>query len=248
MSWRRTHRWGALSRDEIGQARDAGAFAVLPAGSVEQHGAHLPVDTDLDLVEHVALAAAERCVQPWALVLPALPFGVAPEHAAWAGTITLSPAVLTALLEAVAASVRRAGFARLLVVNGHGGNAATLSAWVAAARTDGLVAGVVAYWAPGEAAWSPLLPGGKRTMGHACAYETALQMALHSDRAELIGTRAAGLPPRLSRPWGAGPMDFPLDDPGYYGDPAAADAATGERLLAATVDALGRYYAEFAAP
>ncbi len=233
MSWRRTHEWGALTRAEIGAARDAGAFVVLPAGSIEQHGDHLPVDTDLVSVERVALAAAERCEQAFALVLPGLPFGVAPEHADWAGTISLSAGVLGAVIGEVAASLRRTGFDRLLVVNGHGGNAAALA---------GLGVPVVNYWAPGQAAWARINPGGKPTMGHACAYETSLQLAMRAAERGRIGQLIARLPPRLARPQ---PMDFPAGDAGYYGDPAAASVTAGEAMFAMTVAGLARLYADF---
>lgn len=240
MSWRRTHEWGALTRDEIVQARDAGALAVLPCGSVEQHGDHLPLDVDLVSVWRVALLAAERCRAVHALVLPALPYGVAPEHAAWPGTITLSTATFQAVLREVVESVRRSGFRRVLVVNGHGGNQAAL----ADLGADGLRVTVVNYWSPGQAEWTTVLPGGKPTMGHACAYETAMQLALRPDERERIRTRIAGLPPRLTAPPG---MVFGPGDPGYYGDPAAAADAPAAPILERTVAALARYYAEVGA-
>lgn len=237
----RTRSWGALTRDEIAAARDAGAFAVLPMGSVEQHGGHLPVDTDLMSVEAVALLAAERCVGAVALVLPALAFGVAPEHAAWAGTISLSAGTLRAVVAEVVASLRQTGFERVLLVNGHGGNREALA---------GAGVPVVDYWAPGQAGWSAAMPGGKATMGHACAYETSLQLALRPGERARIAGRSAGLPPILSAPGcidGRRPMHFGLSDAGYYGDPAPASIEAGAVLLECTVDALARYYEAFAA-
>ncbi len=237
----RNHRWGALTRGEIAAARQAGAFAVLPTGSVEQHGEHLPVDTDLVAVERIALMAAERCREAFALVLPGVPFGVAPEHAAWAGTVTLSAGTLLAILREVAQSLQRTGFSRLLVVNGHGGNSAVLAGF----ELPGLTIGVVDYWSPGQSAWSAVNPGGKPTMGHACAYETSLQAAIRGG--EPILRRAAGLPPRLARPGGA-VLDFPAGDPGYYGDPAAASLTAGQTMLELTVAGLAQLFDEFGAP
>lgn len=244
MSWRRTHEWRALTRAEIAAARDAGAFVVLPAGSVEQHGDHLPVDTDLVSVERIARAAAERCREAFALVLPALPFGVAPEHADWAGTISLSRDTFMALVGDVAESLWRTGFTRLLVVNGHGGNETALAACCAAVGKPGFVVAAVNYWAPGQGAWSRVNPGGKLTLGHACAYETSLQMAMRDT--ERIGERIAGLPARLERPGGA-VLDFPVGDPGYYGDPAAASVGVGEAMLEMTVAGLAGFFAAFGA-
>jgi creatinine amidohydrolase len=259
VSWRRTHDWGALTSDEIGQARDAGAFPVLPAGSVEQHARHLPVDTDLVSAHRIALAAAERCADAFALVLPGLPFGFAPEHAAWPGTVTLSLATFLALIGEVAQSVHRTGFDRLLVVNGHGGNQAALAASCAELAGRGIDVVAVNYCSPGQGAWSRINPGAKPTMGHACAYETSLQLALRPGERERIVRRIAGLPPRLVPPGivssaqpfrdagAAYPGTYPATDPGYYGDPAAANQEAGETMLGQTVDALAAFYAAFAA-
>ena len=124
--WARTHDWGALTRHEIAQARDAGTLAVLTVGSCEQHGDHLPVNTDSVSAYEVAMRAAARCASPHVLVLPAPQFGFSPHHKAWPGTVTLSLATFVALVTDVADSVVRAGFDRLLVVNGHGGNVGPL--------------------------------------------------------------------------------------------------------------------------
>jgi creatinine amidohydrolase len=91
---------------------------VLPVGSTEQH-AYLSLGTDSILAERVALEAAEPL---GVLVLPAMPFGIAPGFAAFPGTVTLRPETLVALLTEVLKTLRVQGFGRFLVVNGHGGN------------------------------------------------------------------------------------------------------------------------------
>ena len=256
--WRRTHHWGALTRAEIAQARDAGALPILTLGSIEQHGDHLPLDTDTFSAHQVTLAAAARCTQTHALVLPPPAFGFSPHHQAWPGTITLRLQTFLALVSDVADSVNRAGFDRLLIVNGHGGNAGPLAAIGTELASRGLRVATVNYFAPGQAAWAPLLPGQKPGVGHACAYETALQLALRPDERQRIAARIANLPPRLTPAYaedGTNPLKdtgatyaalFPANDPGYYGDPAAATVEAGEVLLEATVDALARFLETFA--
>lgn len=259
MTWRRSHDWGALTRAEIAEARDAGALAVLTLGSCEQHGDHLPVDTDTVSAHRVAMLAAERCTGVHTLVLPPPSFGFSPHHQAWPGTITLRLSTFLALITDVADSVQRAGFDRLLIVNGHGGNAGPLTAACTELVSRGQRVAWVSYFAPGQAEWAKHLPGQKPGVGHACAYETALQLALRPDERQRIPGRIAGLPARLTPAYAEGGLHplldtgatyaalFPAGDPGYYGDPAAATLEAGEALLEATVAPLARFFATFAA-
>lgn len=96
---------------------------VLPLGSVEQH-AYLSLATDAILAERVALEAAGPVGVP---VLPVQPYGLAPYFAAYPGTVTLREDSYRYLVEDILISVGRAGFRRVLVVNGHGGNAPAAS-------------------------------------------------------------------------------------------------------------------------
>lgn len=96
---------------------------VLPVGSVEQH-AGLSLATDAILAERVAVEAAEPTGVP---VFPVQPFGVSPYFQAFPGSITLRVETFCALLRDVLDSLKRGGFRRIVVVNGHGGNAAGAS-------------------------------------------------------------------------------------------------------------------------
>ena len=258
--WRRTHDWGALTRAEIAAARDAGALPVLTVGSVEQHSDHLPVDTDTLSAYRITLAAAERCAAPHVLVLPPPSFGFSPHHRAWAGTITLSLETFIGLVTDVAESLHRTGFKRLLIVNGHGGNQGPLMSTCTALASRGLEVGYVNYMSPGQKQWLEVLPGALRGVGHACAYETALQLALRpADAADRIAARIGSLPPRLQPSYVAGNAPdllrpagafwasiFAAGDVGYVGDPAVATKAAGEALVEATVPALAQFFADFA--
>jgi len=259
-TWQTTHDWGALTRAEIAAARDAGALPVLTVGAVEQHSDHLPVDTDTLSAYRIALAAAGRCPSPHVLVLPPPSFGFSPHHRAWAGTITLSLETFVGLVTDVAESLHRTGFKRLLIVNGHGGNQGPLTSACTALASRGLEVGYVNYMSPGQKQWLEVLPGALRGVGHACAYETALQLALRPPVvADRIAARIGNLPPRLSPSYAAGNASdvmrpagayfaaiFAAGDVGYVGDPAAATKASGEALIDATVSALAQFYVDFA--
>jgi creatinine amidohydrolase len=104
---------------------------VLPVGSTEQH-AYLSLATDSILAERVAVEAAEPL---GVLVLPAMPFGIAPGFAAFPGTVSLSTETLAAVVSDVLGTLHRQGFRGFLVVNGHGGNVPAqepLERWAAA--------------------------------------------------------------------------------------------------------------------
>jgi creatinine amidohydrolase len=91
---------------------------ILPIGSTEQH-AYLSLAVDLILAERVSREAAAPLGVP---VFPVMPYGIAPYFASFPGTITLRVETLLAVVRDVVASLRRAGFRRILIVNGHGGN------------------------------------------------------------------------------------------------------------------------------
>jgi len=257
--WQRTHDWGALTRAEIAAARDGGALEVLTVGSCEQHADHLPVDTDTLSAYRVALLAAERCASPHVLVLPPPSFGFSPHHRAWAGTVTLSLGTFMGLVTDVAESLHRTGFDRLLIVNGHGGNVGPLTSACTELVSRGLRVAAVTYFSPAGPGLMAAIPGVRKGVGHACSYETALQLALRPGERQRIAGRIDGLPPRTVPAYveGDGPNPlaesgaiyaalFPVGDPGYQGDPAAATVAAGEALLEQTVDGLAQFYEAFA--
>jgi creatinine amidohydrolase len=101
--------------------------AVLPIGAIEQHGPHLPVSVDRDLTEAVVTRALDNLEPDQnVLVLPTLTVTKSGEHDRHPGTLSLSAETLLAVLRDVGASVARAGVARLVLLNGHGGNTAVL--------------------------------------------------------------------------------------------------------------------------
>lgn len=100
--------------------------AMLPVGAIEQHGPHLPLDVDAWDADHLCRRVAERCTDPKPLVLPLMPYGVSYHHQDFAGTLSISPDTLSRLVYDVGMSAARHGIEKLVIVNGHGGNAPTL--------------------------------------------------------------------------------------------------------------------------
>ena len=123
--------WKFLTAAELRAKAQAGAIVVLPVASMEQHGPHLPVGVDTILSEAVCQAAAEAVTAELPVVVaPTLWCGMAEHHMAFGGTFTFDIPTYRAVLLCLLKSVERHGFNRVLIVNGHGGNIAALSAFL----------------------------------------------------------------------------------------------------------------------
>lgn len=246
-------------------AAESGSILVIPVGSVEQHGEHLPVATDSLLAEAVAhggVAAASGAESEAdgadsgvddadgaadavpALVAPAVWTGYSPHHLPFGGTLTLGFERLLGVLEDLAGSGLGAGdedgFDGVLLVNGHGGNAALVDGAVSTigvANPDAEVAGVTYF----ELAAGLLEdvresePGG---MAHAGEFETSLMLHLHP---ELVGDDQPAEP--LETPYDRGGTDLleggpvsayrPFDEfseSGAIGAPEYASAEAGAEI------------------
>src|SRR3954467_5975809 len=115
--------WLSLTTEEFSRAR----IAVLPVAAVEQHGPHLPVGTDAYIAE--AYLARVRALLPQdsgVVFLPVQTTGASDEHRAFRGTLTLSPQTALATFIEIGESVHRAGIAKLVIINSHGGNIALI--------------------------------------------------------------------------------------------------------------------------
>src|SRR5918998_1170173 len=100
--------------------RDGGAdVAVLPVGSFEQHGSHLPLITDTAIACIIAQAASDAY---GLFLLPPITISCSHEHADWPGTVSISASTLTAIIDDVRASLNTQGITKLIIVSGHGGN------------------------------------------------------------------------------------------------------------------------------
>ncbi|MDO7868479.1 mycofactocin biosynthesis peptidyl-dipeptidase MftE [Nocardioides jiangxiensis] len=208
---------------ELGERVDV---VVLPTGSCEQHGPHLPFATDAAIATSVAGRAVQRlrAAGVHAVAAPALPYGASGEHEHFPGTVDIGHEALHSVLLELGRSISRWAD-RLVVVNGHGGNAPTVAAAVGRLRHEGRDAG----WVPCEIVWGD---------AHAGRTETSMMAAIapavvREDRAEAGATEPVEvLMPRL-RTGGV----RAVSPNGVLGDPAGASAAEGELLLAGLVDA-----------
>lgn len=228
---------------------------ILPLGSVEQHGNHMPLGTDTMLAHAVSLAAAEKATGT--LVLPPPWYGFSAHHMRFPGSVTLRAETLMAVAEDIVASLVRHGFRRILIVNGHGGNGGVIDVLASTlghkhygeARIAALTYFQLAREAIAELRQSE--PGG---MGHACEFETAMVQHIRPelvkiDRAETIypdpGSRylttdlLGGSAIRVYH-------DFAdLSPTGTLGDPTLATPEKGAAFFEAVASELAAFIEDF---
>ncbi|UCE06827.1 MAG: creatininase family protein [bacterium] len=120
------YKLGELTWPEAKQRFKEVDVALLPVGSIEQHGLHLPLDTDAFDADYLANNVAESCSVPKPLVLPLVPYGVSYHHADFKGTFSISNDTLWRIVYDVGMSAARNGIKKLIIINGHGGNTPAL--------------------------------------------------------------------------------------------------------------------------
>lgn len=187
-AWRYDHLTWPEMKAAIG--RTPQPVVAIPIGAVEDHGAHMSISTDNDILEGV-LAECGRRAAGDLLVLPTIPFGLDEHHMDFPGVIAIDIETTLAYLAQTAISVARHGFTHILIVNGHGSNASICDL---AARNCVLATGVICAATTVNAAVDPALiadaleqerRGGPGSVGHACEYETAMMLHLHPDRVDM---------------------------------------------------------------
>ena len=119
-------RWESHTWKEIEEKLKVVDTAILPCGSIEQHGPHLPLDVDYFDSIYLADKVVEACSSPKPFVLPGLPYGVAYHHEDFKGTISISNSTLSALVYDIGKSLAKNGIKKLIILNAHGDNSPTL--------------------------------------------------------------------------------------------------------------------------
>lgn len=254
--------WADLTTTDFAQLDLARTIAVLPVGAVEQHGPHLPLSVDADLVDGIVRAALPHLTADApVLFLPTLALGYSPEHAAFAGTLTLKADTVLRLWTDVAESVAASGVRKLVLFNAHGGQVSLMD--VAArdwrARLGMLVYSVSWFNLPlrtpeGEDINARFAPAEHRFGIHAGQIETAMMLALKPELVQM--DRAAHF--HSSSEWRA--QHFPIlgngrsaklawqiqdyHPSGAVGNAAAATPEDGHALVQAAGRALAELLAE----
>lgn len=237
-------RWGEMTMPALRRAADAGALVIVPVGSTEQHGPHLPVDTDTRSCVAVAEAVAER--RDGVLVAPAIAFGFSPLHVPFGGTISLRPDTMLAVVRDVAVAVVAAGFRRLLFLNGHNSNKPFLAIVLSELVVGHDVAAAAAtYYDLVGDAYEQRRESRHPGMDHAGEFETSLLLHLFPALIDRDAPHDHAYDEELGRNdaliRGPGQIAFSTHrrfPTGVIGDPRSASEATGAAVFDAAVSGL----------
>lgn len=243
--------WNELTSPEIGRAQQAGDVVLLPVGSIEQHGAHLPVDTDINGAWETAKEVGRR--RDYALVAPPVWWGLSAAHRKFPGVLTLRSSTFSALLTDLCDSILDQGFEKIALIVGHASNKPAVSALVAEiAERHGAKLVQINYLNLGNHVFREhrkSAPGGD---AHAGELESSVQLHLRPGLVDPEAVRSA--PVHLVDP----KRDFGLSDAmqdilvpgqvvvgfdlkasfpdGIMGDPTVATAELGALVFEAVVD------------
>jgi creatinine amidohydrolase/Fe(II)-dependent formamide hydrolase-like protein len=226
---------GELTWPQAGARFKEVDVALLPVGAVEQHGHHLPLDTDAYDADHLARRVAEACSAPRPLVLPLIPYGVSYHHADFSGTLSVSPDTLSRLVYDVGLSAARHGITKLVILNGHGGNTPALKFAAQLVNRD---ANIFTCVETGETSDADV-QAATETPGdvHAGEIETSTSLATrpHLVRMEsaerfvpAFSSRYLDFSSKRSVEWYA--RTARISDSGVLGDPIRASREKGEKL------------------
>jgi len=239
---------------ELGEIVKSQPVIVLPVGSVEDHGPHLPLDTDNFLIWSICEEAAQRA-NGEILLLPLLPYGFETHHMDFPGTIDIRMEHLLNFVLDITLSVAHHGFERILLADGHGSNMPILE--LVARRTilesNALCAAFI---------WPSLAlreiravrESGRGGMSHACELETSVYLHLDGERVQMEkAAREMGMP-KSDFVWSdlldGSPvrmMDYwsRFSKSGVNGDPTLATAEKGRVVFDAVIETFLRLVREF---
>ena len=243
MRAREEYRYNRLTWAEMNEAIGQQKLILLPTGSTEQHGRHLPLDTDVFLAESVCLEIGRRRPES-VLVLPPIAYGLNMHHIDFPGTIHIEPEVFIDFCVNITKSVAYHGFEKILLINGHGSNAPLIDliARKTTLATDSLCF-ACSYpsflWEKFEEVRE------SEVAAHADEFETSLYLYLAPDRVQMdkaekgddrmgryVSSDSTSSYIRFNDYWGR------WTQLGVHGDPTVATAEKGRIIFEAAVEGL----------
>ncbi|MCC6444032.1 MAG: creatininase family protein [Armatimonadetes bacterium] len=251
-------KYGELKWTEV-EAIDKRKVVLLPIAALEQHGHHMPMLTDTFIATKIA-QRAEAAMKDDVLLMPTFWVGSSNHHLAFPGTISLDNSVYTRVLKQILHCLIAAGFHRIFLLNGHGGNVVPADQAiyeVALEREDltDLWLVMSSYWTLAGSAMTDLPVMETRALTHACEYETSMVLALRPELVDMAKARGpqatffsdyfvpdASRPSRVHSPR----LFHRVSKTGAFGSPELASPEKGAALLQTIADEVVAFLKEFA--
>jgi creatinine amidohydrolase/Fe(II)-dependent formamide hydrolase-like protein len=217
--------------------------ALLPVGAVEQHGPHLPLDTDAFDAAFLSRRVAESCSDPKPLVLPLVPYGVSFHHEDFPGTISVGNEALSKMVYDIGVSCARNGITKLVIVNGHGGNTPTLQFAAQMINRDAFIFTCVDNGETSDVDLAELCETPNDV--HAGEIETSTSLATRPSLVQMnkaqrfvpeFSSRYLNFTARRSVEWYA--RTAAISSSGVLGDPTQASREKGEKMWKVTIQNL----------
>ena len=244
--WGRPLLYERLTWPEVRRAAEEERVCLIPVATLEDHGPHLPIDTDLRLTQEICRRAAQEAGDEIVL-LPPIPHGYSPHHMDFPGPITIGWDTFTRYLVDIGKSLAHHGFRRMLFLNGHGSNqnlVETAARLVAVDHPQVLAAAAFHTSGPSSARLIAEIRDSERGgMAHACELETSMYLAIDPEAVDMdraVDERGYYAGEHVWMDWADGPLKVmpwwsSFSRTGVQGDATKATAEKGRALLDAAV-------------
>jgi len=247
-----------MSWPEVKEAVEADSTVIIPVGQIEEHGPHLPLNTDSTIVTEIAKRAAQRASgKIRAVVMPTIDIGYSQADVMkFPGTLTLKPETFVAVVIEVCECLIQHGFKKIVILNGHGHNPAPLEVAVRHIRDDTgvAVALIPMYWSLAAEELSKIRKSKLGGIYHACELETSLQLLIQPHLVDMSKAKKETLkiPSEflardglLSGKVFLSSWALTRTTHGILGDPTVASKESGKKFMGAIVKRLADFLIDF---
>ena len=202
-------------------------IAIIPVGSIEQHGPHLPISTDSDIVTEISLQLSDKIN---GVLLPTINYGISDEHFPFFN-LSIKKSTLSRILEDICGSLIKNGISRILIINGHYGNLDSLKSFERKQKNNRKIK-VFSYWKYMD-----------REFDHAGNVETSIMLAISKKvnmRKAKKGFQTDGMSKKeISKINKLAQKSFPkVTGNGVWGDPTKSSATLGRKIIKEVVNNL----------
>ena len=202
-------------------------IAIIPVGSIEQHGPHLPISTDSDIVTEIASKLSDRVK---GILLPTISYGISDEHFPFFN-LSIKKSTLSRILEDICESLIKNGISKIIIINGHYGNLDSLRSFEKKQKTRRKIK-IFSYWKYMD-----------KEFDHAGNVETSIMLAISKNvdmRKAKKGFQTDGMSKReISKINKLAQKSFPkVTGNGVWGDPTKSSARLGRKIIKEVVDNL----------